>query len=198
MKRAAERLRRPQDTAKRRAKVIWRAADERAMRPRTVAVDTLIDTVVAERHVVEYLLFKLITLKLLFMSDERRFIEKAANEVERVISSLRQAEERRDSALKVVADEWDLPTDVLTLSRLAQEAPGPAAKEFRTLQHSLRSLADEVEVVLAENRRLAEGGLGDVRTVLDAVVGSPTGDIYTGTGQRHRAYAQPVQLDRAL
>jgi FlgN protein len=168
------------------------------MRPRTAAVDTLIDTITAERHVVEYLLFKLITLKLLFTSDERRFIEKAANEVERVISSLRQAEERRDNALKVVADEWDLPTDALTLSRLAQEAPGPVAKEFRMLQHSLRGLADEVEVVLAENRRLAEGGLGDVRTVLDAVVSSPAGDTYTGTGQRHRAYAQPVQLDRAL
>ena len=168
------------------------------MRPRTAAVDTLIDTITAERHVVEYLLFKLITLKLLFTSDERRFIEKAANEVERVISSLRQAEERRDNALKVVADEWDLPTDVLTLSRLAQEIPGPVAKELRILQHSLRSLADEVEVVLAENRRLAEGGLGDLRTVLDAVVSSPAGDTYTGTGQRHRAYAQPVQLDRAL
>jgi hypothetical protein len=168
------------------------------MRPRTVAVDTLIDTIAAERHVVEYLLFKLITLKLLFISDERRFIEMSANEVERVISSLRQAEERRDHALHVVADEWDLGTDVLTLSRLAQEAPDPAATEIKTLQRSLRGLADEIEAVLAENRRLAEGGLGDVRTVLDAVAGSGAGDIYTGTGRRHRTYAQPVQLDRTL
>ena len=168
------------------------------MKPRTVAVDTLIDTISAERHVVEYLLFKLITLKLLFINDERRFIERAANEAERVITGLRQAEERRDQALQVVADEWDISAADLTLTRLAQELPAAAAKTCRELQRSLRGLADEVEAVLEENRRLAEGGLNDVRTVLDAVVGSTTGDLYTDAGRRYRTPAQPMQLDKAL
>ena len=168
------------------------------MRPRTTAVDTLIDTISAERHVVEYLLFKLITLKLLFTSDERRFIEKAANEAERVIASLRDAEERRDQALQVVADEWDISADELTMSRLAQEAPAAIAKTCRELQRTLRELADEIEQVLDENRKLAEGGLNDLRTVLDAVVGSSTGDLYTDAGRRYRTPVQPMQLDRVL
>ncbi|HSK96880.1 MAG TPA: flagellar export chaperone FlgN [Euzebyales bacterium] len=168
------------------------------MRPRTAALDTLIDTITAERHVVEYLLFKLITLKLLFVHDERRFIEKAANEAERVISNLRQAEERRDQALQVVADEWDVSADELTLTRLAREAPEPSGKTFRDLQRSLRGLTDEIEAVLEDNRKLAEGGLNDVRTVLDAVVGNAAGDLYTDAGRRYRTQAQPMQLDKAL
>jgi hypothetical protein len=52
--------------------------------------------------------------------------------------------------------------------------------------------------VLEENRKLAEGGLHDVRTVLDAVVGASTGDLYTDAGRRYRTPVQPMQLDRAL
>lgn len=168
------------------------------MKPRTAAVDALIDTIAAERHVVEYLLFKLITLKLVFVADERRYVEKAANEVERVVDSLRQAEERRAAALRVVAGEWDVAADDLTLSRLSREAPGPTGKVFGDLQRSLRTLADEVEVVVAENRRLVAGGMSNVQSLLDAVAGAPAGDIYTDTGHRHRARAQPMQLDQAL
>jgi hypothetical protein len=168
------------------------------MKPRTAAVDALIDTITAERHVVEYLLFKLITLKLLFVSDERRFIEKAANEAERVVDSLRQAEDRRSAALAVVASEWDVTADDLTLSRLSREAPEPTAKLFRDLQRSLRVLADEIDGVLDENRKLAVGGLGDVHTLLDAVAGTAAGDIYTDTGRRRRTRAQPMQLDQTL
>ena len=168
------------------------------MKPRTAAVDALVDTITAERHVVDYLLFKLTTLKLLFVADERRFIERAANETERVIDSLRQAEQRRDAAVALVASEWEMPAEELTLSRLAREAPEPTAKLFSDLQRSLISLADEIDGVLDDNRRLAEGGLGDVQTLLDAVAGSPAGDIYTDTGRRHRVHTQPMQLDRTL
>jgi len=168
------------------------------MKPRTAAVDALVDTITAERHVVDYLLFKLITLKLLFVADERRFIERAANETERVIDSLRQAEQRRDAAVALVASEWETPAAELTLSRLAREAPEPTAKLFRDLQRSLIGLADEIDGVLDDNRRLAEGGLGDVQTLLDAVAGSPAGDIYTDTGRRYRVRTQPMQLDKTL
>jgi hypothetical protein len=37
---------------------------------------------------------------------------------------LSSTEERRDQALQVVADEWDVGADELTLTRLAREAPG--------------------------------------------------------------------------
>jgi len=168
------------------------------MKPRTAAVDALVDTITAERHVVDYLLFKLTTLKLLFVADERRFIERAANETERVVDNLRQAEQRRDAAVALVASEWEMPAEELTLSRLAREAPEPTAKLFSDLQRSLISLADEIDGVLDDNRRLAEGGLGDVQTLLDAVAGSPAGDIYTDTGRRHRVHTQPMQLDRTL
>ena len=168
------------------------------MKPRTAAVDALVDTITAERHVVEYLLFKLVTLKLLFVADQRRFLEQAANEAERVVDNLRQAEERRSAALLAVAADWDVDAETLTLSDLARKAPQPAKEQFRSLQRTLRGLADEIEAVLEDNRRLAEGGLGDVHTLLDAVIGTSTGDIYTDSGRRHRAPPQPVQLDRAL
>lgn len=84
---------------------------------------------------------------------------------------------------------WDVRVDELSLSRLALEAPEPAAKQSRDLQRSLHGLADEIDAVTDENRRLAEGGLGDVHSLLDTVVGSTTGDIFTQMGRRHRARA---------
>src|SRR5690554_2733435 len=141
-------------------------------RPRTAAVDALVDTITAERQVVEYLLFKLTALKMLLIADERRFIERAANEVERVIATLREAEERREVALAAVAADWDVPVAELTMSRLSREAPDPTAKVLRDLHRELQKLADDVESVVEDNRRLVASGLGDVQLLLDTVAGS--------------------------
>jgi hypothetical protein len=168
------------------------------MKPRTAAFDTLVDTMSAERQVVEYLLFKLVTLKLLFVAEERRFLEKATNEVERVVDSLRQAEGHRDTALRAVAAEWDTPSDELTLRRLAEETKGETSIVVSQLRDAFRTLADEIETLLDENRALAEGGLSNLRTLLDAVADSTGAALYTETGQRHRVLVKPVQLDRVL
>lgn len=168
------------------------------MKPRTAAFDALVDTLTAQREVVEYLLFKLVTLKLLFVADERRFLEKAANEVERVIDSLRQAEKHRDAALRVVAGEWDMSTDELTLRRLADETSGETSASVVRLRDAFRTLTDEIEALLEENRALAEGGLSNLRALLDSVADSTGASLYTETGQRHRVLVKPVQLDRVL
>jgi hypothetical protein len=122
------------------------------MKPRTAAFDTLVDTMSAQRQVVEYLLFKLVTLKLLFVAEERRFLEKATNEVERVVDSLRQAEGHRDTALRAVAAEWDTPIDELTLRRLAEETDGETSIVVSQLRDAFRTLAGEIETLLGENR----------------------------------------------
>lgn len=168
------------------------------MRPRTAAFDKLIDTVSAEHDVVEYLLFKLVTLKLLFVADERRFVDKATAEVEQVVDRLRRAEQVRDEALHVVASEWDVAAEELTLGRLVRETSGEHAEKVRGLQQSFRRLADEIEALLDDNRKLAATALHNLRTLLDSVADSTGAELYTDTGRRHRVLTRPVQLDRAL
>jgi hypothetical protein len=168
------------------------------MRPRTAAVDALVETISAERDVVEYLAFKLITLKLLFVADEGRFVEKAAAEAEKVIDSLRVAERHRDRAVEAVAAEWDIRAADLTLERLARETTGEVGDAIARLRTVFAGLADEIEQLLEENRALAESGLNNVRSLLDAVADSTGAELYTDRGRRDRTHARPVKLDRVL
>lgn len=168
------------------------------MRPRTAAFDALVDTVSAEHDVVEYLLFKLVTLKQLFVADERRFVDPATVEVEQVVDRLRRAEQVRADALAAVAREWEVPVDELTLRRLAREAPGEHAREIERLHRSFVALADEIEGLLDDNRKLAATALTHLRTLLDSVADSTGTELYTDAGRRHRGAVRPVQLDRAL
>jgi hypothetical protein len=161
-------------------------------------LDDLADALWAERHVVEYLLFKLVTAKLVLAADERRFVGLALDEVERVVRALRDAELRRASALATLAVGWGMPVAELSLAELAARAPRSWRSVFRDHQEGFRKLAEEIEETSAANRRLASAGLAHVRATLGALTGPEVPQTYTATGRPDTSPTVPLRLDRVL
>lgn len=161
-------------------------------------LEALADTLWAERHVVEYLLFKLITAKLILAADERRFVTPALDEVERMVTALRSAEVRRASALATVARAWSVNVDALTLSELADRAPEPFGAVFRDHRDAFQSLASEIEATAQENRKLASSSLTHVQETIDALAGPPAGHTYTASGRHDATTTSALRLDEVL
>lgn len=168
-------------------------------RDRRSSLERLADTLAAERRVVEYLLFKLTAAKLLLAADEVRFVPLALDEVERVVTALRDAEEERAAAVKATAREWGVAVKDLSLSELVRHAPEPMATVFHDHQEAFTALAEEIEETAADNRRLATSALSHVQQSLDALTGgSPVGATYTAAGHHDTALAPPTRLDSVL
>lgn len=161
-------------------------------------LEALADTLWAERHLVEFLLYKLTVAKLILAADERRFVSVALSEVERVMAGLRDAEERRNEAVAAVAADWDRPLRELTLSVLAEEAPEPMRSVFADHREGFLELSTEIEETAAENRRLASGALNTVQRALDALTGEQTGPTYDAAGRQRPGQAGPTTWDQAL
>jgi hypothetical protein len=161
-------------------------------------LEVLADTLWAERRVVEYLLYRLITAKLLLEASERRFVTLALDEVESMLGMLRSAELRRAAALEPVAQAWGYDPEALTLTELAQQAPPPMDAVFRDHHQAFMRLASEIEDTAATNRKLATSSLADVRQALDALAGPPVASTYTAAGRHDTAPVRPVRLDEVL
>lgn len=162
-------------------------------------VENLADTLWAERHVVEFLLFKLTTAKLLLAADERRFVAQALGEVERVVDALREAELRRAMALEAFAEQRGVPVDDVTLSWLASNAPAPWREVFADHHQAFAALAEEIEETSSDNRQLAGAGLNIVQDTIGMLTGpQPTTGTYDASGRARPVSFGPVQLDEAL
>jgi uncharacterized protein YunC (DUF1805 family) len=123
-------------------------------------LEHLADTLWRERHVVEFLLFKLVSARLILAAGERRFVACARDEVERVLDLLGEAEAARERGVEAVARLWNEPLDEVTIAELAIRSPEPLSTVFR-------------------DHRRAFGGAGDVSALLDDVVSallSPRGE----------------------
>lgn len=166
--------------------------------PDSPDLEGLADTLWAERHVVEYLLYRMVTAKLLLEASERRFVSIALDEVERTLETLRTAEIQRAAALEPVARAWGYQPETLTLRKLAEEAPAPMDAVFRDHHEAFMELASEIEETATTNRRLASAALSDVRQTLDALAGPPAASTYTAAGTPDRAVTRPAQLDEVL
>jgi hypothetical protein len=164
----------------------------------TGALESLADTLWTERHVVGYLLFKLVTAKLVLASDERRFVAPALDEVERMMEALREAELRREMALGAVAEQWELSTDDLTLSYLVERAPEPLRSVFADHRDAFLGLAQEIDETAAHNRRLASAALDHVQQSLEGLTGPAQGQTYTSAGRPDTPLTAPTRLDRVL
>lgn len=165
---------------------------------RTRGLESLADTLWAERHVVEFLLFKLVAAKLILAADERRFVTPALGEVERVLQALREAELQRAATVAGLAADWGVDTDELTLAELASNAPEPMRSVFRDHQEAFLALAREVDETAAANRRLATAALDHVQQALDALTGPQQGHTYTADGRPDTPVRAPTRLDRVL
>lgn len=172
--------------------------DDIAALPDTSSLEQLADTLWAERHVVEMLLFKLISAKLLLAAEERRFLQPALNEVERTLAALREAELRRAVAVQTVADDWRVDSAGLTLAELATHAPEPLRAVFRDHQQGFAALATEIEETAAANRQLASSSLGSVRESIAALTGPMLSSTYTASGFHDTAQPRPTRLDEVL
>lgn len=166
--------------------------------PSRERLEALADTLWAERHVVEFLLYKLTVAKLLLAADERRFVTAALSEVEQVVGRLRDAEERRQAALSAVAAEWRRPPANVTLSVLAEETSEPMRGVFEDHRRGFQELSVEIEETAAENRRLASGSLNSIQQALGALTGGDQTPTYTAKGRTQSPTVGPTQWDRSL
>lgn len=164
----------------------------------TGKLESLADTLWAERHVVRYLLFKLVTAKLVLAADERRFVAPALEEVERMMAALREAEQRREAALGEMAEAWGLAPEDLTLNHLVERAPEPLRSVFADHRQAFLSLAEEIDQTAADNRRLASAALDHVQQSLEGLTGPADSQTYTSQGRPGAAVTVPTRLDRVL
>jgi hypothetical protein len=163
------------------------------------ALQDLADTVWAERRLVEFLLFKLITAKLLLAADESRFVTAAIDEVNRAVDALRAAEVHRSAALQHVGDALGRDPDDLPLATLAATAPAPFDVLFRDHLQALHRLTDEVERTARQNSQLASAALNHVHASMAALHGAddePT--LYDARGRGTHAGARVRALDEVL
>lgn len=160
-------------------------------------LEMLADTLWAERHVVELLLYRLTLAKLVLAADERRFVPLAIGEVDEAVSRLRSAELRREIAIAELAEAWNEPVSALTLAAIAARAPEPWGKVFADHRDGFRTLTEEIEATSAENRRLASAGLQSVQHALDVLTADRTG-TYTAAGTAESAPARPTRLNQTL
>ena len=138
-----------------------------------------------EREVVTHLLYRLTVTRLLLAADERRFIADALDEVEHAVALLRQGELKRDSALRSLAEQWQVDPDELSLTELARRSPPPFDHTFSEHRDAFQQLAAEIEEVARDNRALANSELDEVRGTIDLLTGQDraTTATYDAHGQ---------------
>ncbi len=152
------------------------------------------DTLWYERHLLEFLLFKLVTANLVLISNDHRFVPSAISEVERVMEEVRKAEGHRAFALEKLAGEWKVPADRLSLEYLATHAPNEVRPHFQDHRAGFLELVGEIEELTRENRRLASVGLEGIRGTL----GLADGLTYDSAGRSAAVAGRATTVDRVL
>jgi hypothetical protein len=125
-----------------------------------------------ERLLVELLVFKLVELRQLLLAGETRFLDWAAEEVERATSSVRLTEIERSVLVAGLGEARGL--DEPTLTELVADAPEPWRTLLADDHQALRASAAEVAELLQATRRLAEAGARSIADSLGTLT-NPTG-----------------------
>ena len=158
----------------------------------------LADTLWGERRLVEFLLYKLTSAKLLLAGDERQFVPAALGEVDQVLAALRDAERAREDAVADIARSTGAAADTLSLSRLATEAPEPYRTVFGEHRQVFLQLSEEIEQVAAANRALASSALSAVNATLVAFNTEPSTGVYDATGHERGQVPGSGRYDQVL
>ncbi len=124
-----------------------------------------------ERHVVTQLLYRLTLTRLQLGADATEDVASTLHEVNEVIATLREHEDRRQEALEALADAWGVEADELSLTELARRSPSPFDTTFRDHAATFASLAGEIDQVAADNRSMARNRLDDVASALELLSG---------------------------
>ena len=125
------------------------------------------DILFQERRVLELLLFKLETERLLLDSGSDRWLALAAREVDAVADELNKVELARSVTMAQAAPELGLGPDA-TLTTVVAAVPPPWDILFAEHQKELRSLMTEVLAASESSRHLLREGYDSIRMALEA------------------------------
>jgi flagellar FlgN protein len=135
-----------------------------------------------ERELLDVLLFKLETEKLLLDAGELRWLSRSTREIELVLEQLRLAEVNRAVEVAALATQLDLPPES-NLAALAAAAPSPWAELLRAHRTAFHSLTAQIDAVADANRTSLDDACTSAETTL---VGLGAADL--------AGYAIPRQL----
>ena len=123
-------------------------------------MDELATVLGDERHLLDLLLYRLITCRELLAAGGARFLAYAATEVEETTERVQEAELRRSLLVARLARRLD--SDELTLMDLCLHSREPFGTIFSEHRKAFVELMSEIEEVVSENRRLTPGPVEDV------------------------------------
>ncbi len=140
-----------------------------------------------EREMLELLLFKLDVQQMLVATGRNRWVQHAANEVERVLAAMPATAITRDTLVVAVADEWGVP-EATSLRELIDAAPTDAWREIFTGHlEALLALAAEITEMKAINEQRLRTALRIVQETIAALDNStgeydPSGEVIRPSG----------------
>ncbi len=149
-----------------------------------------------ERELLESLLFKLETERLVLAAGRERWLARAAREVETVLTAIREVELLRAVAADKVAAELGLPPNP-SLKALAETAEEPWRTMLADHREAFLRITQEVTSLAEINRDLITAGYRAAQETLLSL-GEPTTG-YSPTGDPLSvAEHQPLLVDRSL
>lgn len=110
------------------------------------------DTLWRERELLDVLLFKLDSQRLLLRAGSVRWLARATHEIDLVLEQLQLVEITRALQVDDLAAQLRLPSGA-TLSELAAVAPTPWTELFDAHRAAFRTLIDEVTALAEANQR---------------------------------------------
>lgn len=122
-----------------------------------------------ERHLLELLLYRLVTAGLLLAADEHRFIAASMDEVDRVVVALEQAEDRRVATMQRVGRHLGTPAEALTLVDVAHRARAGMRHVLDDHRRTFVQLSNEIQQAAVRGLELATTSLDRVHRSLDAL-----------------------------
>jgi FlgN protein len=159
----------------------------------------LAETLSAERHLLEQLLFKLVEARLVLAADEARFVPQAIGEVDAVIAKIRAGESLRTSTVARLADAMAEPRGKITLGYLASWAPEPYRTMFEDHRDQFQRLTTEIETAMLDNRRLASLAMDNVAASLGVLLGEQPMAVYDARGSRQETvFTGPTRIDEVF
>lgn len=121
-------------------------------------MDRMVDHLTAEQRLLETLLCRLVAAHHLVVADEHRFLAQAADDIDRAVGAVRQAELLRAATLdEVLVDDGEGRTPP-ALDAMAARAQEPFRSILLAQRVTLASLLSEIEDAAALARELLDEG----------------------------------------
>jgi hypothetical protein len=162
------------------------------MQRQTKEITELSSVLWREREVMQLVLFKLTTERLVVAAAETRWLAAANRELEGVLEQLRHIEVLRAVESDALAEQLGLPSDA-TLSVLAHSVDEPWSVILAEHRDALLQLAAEIADAVDLNRQLLEAGDRSIRETLISITSSA--GTYDANGVADTARARLSRLD---